>query len=139
MRRGRWLGAAAVAVLGLGVGVPAVGAEMGAGPDGVAGVEALETFATGRVVDARTGLPLKGALVRYQPYGSPSPDGVDRTDADGLFEVTGLDHDEYAVRVTAPRYVGGYLGCGYVLVPTFEEACTFAPGPLGGDIGMVHR
>lgn len=139
MGRQRWLVAAAATVLGLGVGAPAVSAETGSDPRGPARVEVLETYGAGRVLDAVSGTPIRNAVVRYVPQGLSLVEGVDRTDADGRFLVTGLEHEEYAIRVNAARYVGGYLGCSFLLYPTFEQACTHAPGDLAGDILMVRR
>lgn len=139
MRRTRWLVAAAVAGLGLGVGAPAVSAEAGGASLTAARVEAFETYASGRVVDAATGTPIRGAVVRYLDEVTLRMEGVDRTGADGRFYITGLAEEEHGIRVTAPRYVGGYLGNLFLLYPTFGEAMTFGTGELPEDIRMVHR
>lgn len=139
MGRGRWIVATAVAVLGLGVGVPAVSATQGGGPAATGLVEVQETWASGRVVDAETGLPIRNAFVHYVPQGFDEAEARGRTDADGLYSITGLQHEEYGIWVRAPRHMPGWVGCSFELYPTFGEACTHATGELPGDIRMVRR
>lgn len=97
-------------------------------------IQLQSSLASGRVVDLVTGAPIPGATVRYDPVEGGRKSFSATTDANGAYLFTGLDYEEYAVRVSARRYVGGYLGYGNLLYSSFGEAGTWPMGPLPDDV-----
>jgi 5-hydroxyisourate hydrolase-like protein (transthyretin family) len=97
-------------------------------------IRALPAFVRGRVVDAASGAPVRGALVSAR-------DVLDRwvifhtvrTDARGRFHLTRIAEEEIALRVQGRRvgYENGFRGCGGGVVPTWGEACSASTGALG--------
>ncbi len=91
-------------------------------------------FVRGVVTDAGSGDPVAGADVRlYAPGEAPSgtPERVLHTDAAGVFAATGLADEEYGIRISgATGYETGWVGCGYGVVATYEDACVHATGRL---------
>ena len=103
-------------------------------------IQMQSALANGRVVDFTTGAPIAGATVRYDPVEGGRKSFSATTDANGAYQFSGLDYEEYAIRVTARRYLGGYLGYENLLYASFGEAATWPGGPLPGDvIRMVRR
>lgn len=103
-------------------------------------LQPLPGVASGRVVDVDTGDGIAGATVRYDPVDTGRKAFSTTTDTAGYYVLAGLDGEEYAVRASAKRYVGGYLGAENLLYATFGEATTFPGGPLPGDvINMARR
>jgi hypothetical protein len=102
-------------------------------------IQLQSSLASGRVVDAVTGDPIAGATVRYDPIEGGRKSFSAMTDSSGAYQFTGLDYEEYAVRVSARRYVGGYLGYDNLLYGSFGDAATWPMGPLPGDIRMAPR
>jgi hypothetical protein len=90
------------------------------------------TYIKGTVVNSSTGAQVSGVLVTVR---SPSLALIasDTTNANGVFRMDGLHSDEYALKFNGSRrgYETGYGGCFHGVVPTFGEACTFAPGAVG--------
>jgi hypothetical protein len=101
-------------------------------------IQLQSALASGRVVDLMTGLPISDATVRYDPVEATRSAFTATTDADGRYALSGLDFEEYAVRVTAKGYVGGYLGFDNLLYRTWGEATSSPMGDLG-DIRMADR
>jgi hypothetical protein len=75
-----------------------------------------EGIVQGRVMDARTGRPLAGAVVEIVADARAErslPSGRvyrGRAAADGRFEITAVAPGEYVIGATAPKYVLGYFG-----------------------------
>jgi hypothetical protein len=93
-------------------------------------VQLMSAVATGRVVSAASGLPLRGAVVRYDPYALPAVTVSAVTDSDGYYRIAGLDYEEYHIRVSARRYQTGYVGFECQVFKSMGEANTWAPGEL---------
>lgn len=91
------------------------------------------TYVKGMVVNSATGNPVRGVYVTLRNPSGSVVIAADTTNANGVYRMDGLDSDEYSVKFRGmPRgYENGWLGCGHGVVPTWGEACTFAPGPLG--------
>jgi hypothetical protein len=94
--------------------------------------------ASGRVVDLATGDPIGGATVRYEPVDNGRRTPTATTNVDGYYSMRGLDYKEYHVRVSARRYIPGYVGSEYLLYPA-GEASTWPGGQFPGDIKMARR
>jgi hypothetical protein len=86
-----------------------------------------------QVVDAATGDGLKGVDVQIEDALITVVYGTATTNGAGKAKVRGIADEEIAVHVdgSARGYEAGYLGCLGDVVPTFAEACTFAPSNLG--------
>lgn len=102
-------------------------------------IQLQSALANGRVVDLTTGNPIAGATVRYDPIEGGRKSFSTTTDVNGLYTLAGLDYEEYAIRVSARRYVGGYLGYDNLLYASFGEAATWPGGPLPGDVIKMAR
>jgi hypothetical protein len=103
------------------------------GPVDLGMIQLLSGEASGQVVDAVTGEPVVGATVRYDPADASAPPYSAVTGSDGRYSMTGLDFDEYSVKVTAKKYVGGYLGNMCVLYSTHGDAANWGTGVIGCD------
>ncbi|WP_404387418.1 carboxypeptidase regulatory-like domain-containing protein [Humibacillus xanthopallidus] len=104
------------------------------------GMIQLQTaLANGRVVDLVTGQPIAGATVRYDPVEGGRKAFSTTTDVTGVYTFAGLDYEEYSIRVSARKYVGGYLGAENLLYASFGEAGTWPGGPLPGDVIKMAR
>lgn len=111
-----------------------------ASPRDVGLIQVQSALASGRVIDAATEAPIARARVTYEPVLRTAKLLSTTTDATGRYTLSGLDYEEYHIHVTAPRYVGGYLGGGNLLYRRDGDATTWATGPLHGDvIKMVRR
>lgn len=109
-------------------------------PMDVGKIQVQSAVASGRVVDADTGQPIAGARVTYDPVLGRGKLLTATTDANGYYVLNGLDYEEYHIRATASRYIGGYLGMDNLLYKSSGESSTWGTGPLPGDvIKMVHR
>lgn len=97
-------------------------------------LQPLTAVASGRVVDIVSGDGIAGATVRYDPIDVGHKAFSTTTDSAGYYTLAGLDGEEYAIRASAKKYVGGYLGFDNVLYETFGEATTWPGGPLPGDV-----
>ncbi|MDO8391990.1 MAG: carboxypeptidase-like regulatory domain-containing protein [Actinomycetota bacterium] len=97
----------------------------------------------GRVLDAATGVPVAGVSVTAT---DEAGDVIDTTiavsAADGSYALTGLTGEEYGIWVdgSAVGYEQGFTGgtisaIGYLVVPSWGEAATAAPGIIG-DIAL---
>lgn len=102
-------------------------------------IQLQSALANGQVVDLATGLPVVGATVRYDPVDVGAKAFSVTTDANGMYQLDGLDFEEYAIKASARSYVGGYLGYDNLLYRTFGEASTWAGGPLSGDVIKIAR
>ena len=99
---------------------------------------------TGRVVDSVSGAPLGGVTISWDGAGDFIPDGPETaiTAADGTFTLV-LSGEEYGLIIdgNAIGYEVGYLGAsdplptGWQVFPTWGEASTWLPTPLG-DIAL---
>ncbi len=101
-------------------------------------VKTLTALASGRVVDSVTGDGVARARVSYGSVDLTGKALTATTNASGYFTLKGLKGDEFAVSVAARGYVGGYLGCDYLLHAIWGDACSHAGGPLVSDVTMVH-
>lgn len=97
-------------------------------------IQLQSALAKGRVVDLNTGTPIAGATVRYDPVEGGRKSFSATTDVNGDYRFAGLDYEEYAIRVSAHKYIGGYLGYDNLLYASFGEAATWPGGPLPGDV-----
>ncbi|WP_353081483.1 carboxypeptidase-like regulatory domain-containing protein [Tessaracoccus lapidicaptus] len=84
----------------------------------------------GYVVDAN-GDPIRGAVVKYLPYDFTGRVFSAMTDASGYYLITGLDYEEMEVRVTARKYLSGWVSASGDVVSTWGEASTFGTGGIG--------
>jgi hypothetical protein len=91
------------------------------------------TYVKGMVVNSSTGVHVSGVVVTVRDPVSLDVIASDTTNANGVFRMDGLHSDEYAIKFNGARrsYETGFGGCGHGVVPTFGEACTFAPGAVG--------
>jgi hypothetical protein len=91
------------------------------------------TFAQGKVVNAGTGAGVSGILVTLRDPVTLDMIARDTTNANGVYRMEGLDSDEYAIKFngSAKSYETGFLACNHSVVPTYGQACTFAPGHEG--------
>jgi hypothetical protein len=91
------------------------------------------TYLKGMVVNSATGAKVSGVLVTLRDPVSLDVIASDLTNANGVFRMDDLSSDEYALKFNGSRrgYETGFGGCGHGVVPTFGEACTFAPGAVG--------
>jgi hypothetical protein len=102
--------------------------------------QAAETTVYGHVINARTGVGVANVYVTAR-------DVVDRsivfghatTGTNGYFTMTGVTEEEFGLRVngTAVSYEVGWLSCSHTVVPTWGQACSFAPSHLG-SIKLDH-
>lgn len=102
------------------------------GPGVVPDLHLFATFASGRILDSVSLAGVGGALVEARWPDGVTPISSATTNAAGEYRLTGLATDEIALFVNgAPAgHSSGYFGC-LAIVPTYPEACTFAPGPQG--------
>jgi hypothetical protein len=93
----------------------------------------IPTYVKGMVVNSSTGNPVSGINVTLRDPVSLDLIASDTTNANGVYRMDGLDSDEYAIKFNGSRrgYETGFLGCGHAVVASFDDACTFAPGPEG--------
>jgi hypothetical protein len=91
------------------------------------------TYLKGMVVNSSTGAQVSGVLVTLRDPVSLDLIASDVTNASGVFRMDGLHSDEYAIKFNGSRrgYETGFGGCFHGVVPTYPEACTFAPGGVG--------
>jgi hypothetical protein len=91
------------------------------------------TFLKGMAVSSSTGAQLSGILVTLRDPVTLDLIASDTTNANGVFRMDGLHSDEYGIKFNGSRrgFETGWGGCGHGVVPTFGEACTFAPGSVG--------
>jgi hypothetical protein len=91
------------------------------------------TYLKGMAVNANTGAQLSGIRVTLRDPVSLDVIASDTTNLNGVFRMDGLHSDEYAIKFNGSRrgFETGWGGCGHGVVPTFGEACTFAPGAVG--------
>lgn len=107
-------------------------------PDAALGrIGLMPATAEGKVVCE--GLPVPGAVVKYQPPANQAPGERGRTDAHGHYRLQDLSYDEYLVRVTADGLVGGYVGHDGLVFETTGEATTWAPGTFPETIHLRRR
>jgi carboxypeptidase family protein len=94
---------------------------------------AKESFIRGTVVNSHTHNPVPGVAVTVRDPVSLDVVGSDTTNADGVYRVTGLTSDEYAIKFngSARGYETGFLACDHSVVPTYGDACTFGTGREG--------
>ncbi|HSS68608.1 MAG TPA: carboxypeptidase-like regulatory domain-containing protein [Nocardioidaceae bacterium] len=107
-------------------------AHSGANP-GSQSAAGFPTYLKGMVVNSSTGAQVGGIVVTLRDPVTLDLIASDTTNASGVFRMDGLDSDEYAIKFNGARrgYETGFGGCGHGVVPTYGEACTFAPGPVG--------
>ncbi|MDO8363850.1 MAG: hypothetical protein Q7V88_13200 [Actinomycetota bacterium] len=100
------------------------------GPGVIPDLATFATYAMGRILDTVSGLGVPNAVVEAYAADGVTLLGSDATDAAGAYRIDGLATDEIGLFVNgAPaNHTSGFFGC-VVVVPTFPEACTFAPGP----------
>jgi hypothetical protein len=93
----------------------------------------FSTYLKGMAVNQETGAHLGGIVVTLRDPVSLEVIATDTTNANGVFRMDGLRSDEYAIKFNGSRrgFETGWGGCGHGVVPTFGEACTFAPGAVG--------
>jgi hypothetical protein len=91
------------------------------------------TYLKGVAVNQATGAQLSGIVVTLRDPVTLDVIASDTTNASGVFRMDGLDSDEYAIKFNGSRrgFETGFGGCGRGVVPTYGEACTFAPGGVG--------
>jgi hypothetical protein len=91
------------------------------------------TYLKGVAVNASTGARLSGILVTVRDPVSQDLIASDTTNDNGVFQMDGLHSDEYGIKFNGSRrgFETGWGGCGHGVVPTFGDACTFAPGSVG--------
>jgi hypothetical protein len=129
LRSGQAIVCASV-LLAAAVAAPSASASRSTQPGQQAG---FPTYLKGIAVNASTGAQLSGILVTLRDPVSQDLIASDTTNDNGVFRMDGLHSDEYAIKFNGSRrgYETGWGGCGHGVVPTFGEACTFAPGSVG--------
>jgi len=96
-------------------------------------IETFYSYLRGTVVDSVTRLPVAGVVVTARDEVDRTiVYGRDTTNARGVFVITGLSRDEYALRLNGLRvgYENGYRACDRTVLP-WLDACTLAPGKTG--------
>jgi hypothetical protein len=96
-------------------------------------VAGFPTYLKGMAVNQATGARLAGIVVTLRDPVTLDLIASDTTNAHGVFRMDGLRSDEYAIKFAGGRrgFETGFGGCGRGVVPTYGEACTFAPGAVG--------
>jgi hypothetical protein len=91
------------------------------------------TYLKGMAVNRATGAHLRGIVVTLRDPVTLDVIARDTTNANGVFRMDGLHSDEYAIKFNGSRrgFETGFGGCGHRVVPTYGQACTFAPGGVG--------
>jgi len=111
-------------------------------PQGTSGVSFADV--TGKVVDVN-GDPIRGVKVTARDVGSlGTVMSSDRTNDRGRFRLTGITSDELGLKFNGNRvgFETGWLSCFretagvYQVVPSWDAACSHAPGPLEGPVRM---
>ncbi|MGC4112446.1 MAG: carboxypeptidase regulatory-like domain-containing protein [Nocardioides sp.] len=89
-------------------------------------------FFSGKVVDQRTGNPVKGVTVKVFRINTDDLLGQDKTGSAGKFRIDGIPNadEELDVRVngSAVHYESGWVGCAHKVVPSWGAACSFGQG-----------
>jgi hypothetical protein len=126
----RFAACAAVLLATAALVAPVASASRSAAPSARVG---FPTYLKGMVVNSSTGAQVSGILVTLRDPVSLDLIASDTTNANGVFRMDGLHSDEYGIKFNGSRrgYETGWGGCGHGVVPTFGEACTFAPGGVG--------
>jgi hypothetical protein len=101
-------------------------------------IQLQSALGSGRVLDLDAHQPVAEATVRYDPVESTATAKTAVTSSDGRYAFTGLDFEEYLVKVSAKGYAGGYLGGESLLYTRPGEATTHPMGDLG-DILIARR
>ena len=115
--------------------VPDTGSACTVGPGFEITTTMIATYASGRILDGTTSAPVAGAVVTAFREDGTTMIGSDTTATDGTYRITGIEGDEIGLYVdgSSVGYGSGWFACAAgVVVPTFGEACTHAPG-VDGD------
>jgi hypothetical protein len=94
-------------------------------------ITALPDYGSGTIIDTITRLPVSGVTVTALDVDGVTVFGTGVTDVNGHFLVHGVVGDEMGIYVNgaAVGHRSGFYDCGTaVIVATWPEACTFAPG-----------
>ena len=128
----RLIAALGLTCLGVCLGIAANNTAAHAEVDG-SHAAAKVSFIRGTVVNSHTHNPVSGVAVTVRDPVSLDVLGSDTTNADGVYKVTGLTSDEYAIKFngSARGYETGFLACDHSVVPTYGAACTFGTGREG--------
>ena len=105
--------------------------------DSLGSVSLIRAQAWGQVVN-QSGEPIAGATVRYSPYDFSGRTWSALTDADGQYLIQGLDYEEFEVKVSARKYLAGWVAANGDVVATWGEAATWASGEIGTPDGQIR-
>lgn len=96
-------------------------------------VHAYPAFMRGTVVNAATGQRVRGVVVTARDVVTLEVLEQDTTNSNGVFVMTGLNRDEYAVKLNGSSvgYETGFLGCAHGVVPAWGDACSYGTGKIG--------
>lgn len=89
----------------------------------------ISAEAWGYVVD-QNGDPISGAVVKYLPYDFSGRTFSAMTDANGYYLINGLDYEEMEVKVSARKYLAGWVNYQGVGVATWGEASAHGTGAI---------
>jgi hypothetical protein len=92
-------------------------------------------YFAGKLVNPRTGNPVKGVTVKVFRINSDTLLGTDKTGSEGRFRVNGLSasDEELDVRANgrAVNYETGWFGCAHTIVQSWGQACSHGQGWQG--------
>jgi hypothetical protein len=92
-------------------------------------------YFSGKLVNPKTGNPVKGVTVKVFRINSDTLLGTDKTGAEGRFRVNGLSaaDEELDVRANgrAVNYETGWFGCQHTIVQSWGAACSHGQGWQG--------
>ncbi|HSO69397.1 MAG TPA: carboxypeptidase-like regulatory domain-containing protein [Arachnia sp.] len=105
--------------------------------DSLGSVSLISAEAWGQVVN-QNDEPIAGATVRYSPYDFSGRTWSTTTDVDGHYLIQGLDYEEFEVKVSAKKYLAGWVAASGDVVATWGEAATWGSGAIGTPDGQIR-
>lgn len=101
-----------------------------------AGTTSKDTgYFAGKLVNPKTGKPVKGVTVKVFRINSDTLLGQDNSGSEGRFRINGLsaDDEELDVRANgrAVNYETGWFGCKHTIVQSWGAACSHGQGWQG--------
>ena len=99
-------------------------------------------FFAGKLVDPKTGDPVKGVTVKVFRINTDTLLGQDKTGSVGRFRIDGLAaaDEELDVRANgrAVDYESGWFGCAHTVVHSWGAACSFGQGRQATAFRIQH-
>jgi hypothetical protein len=92
-------------------------------------------YFAGKLINPKTGNPVKGVTIKVFRINSDTLLGTDKTGSEGRFRVNGLSasDEELDVRANgrAVNYETGWFGCAHTIVQSWGDACSHGQGWQG--------